>query len=132
MDVYVWDDAFGVPGQVLAVEVDTCLTAPTFPGFRRYAVPIPAAPCVGDKFWVGLWYNAPDTGAIWYIGADLDGPGGCPMTNIAPGLGFPTGWQNVSVAWGPTQAMGIGAELVPCEPVPTFDSSWGRVKSLYR
>ena len=66
------------------------------------------------------------------LGRDLDGPGGCAMTNIAPGIGYPTGWQNVSVTWGPTQALGIGAEVTPCDPVPTMESSWGRVKSLYR
>ena len=72
------------------------------------------------------------TGPGWWVGADLDGPGGFPYTNIAPGIGFPTGWQDVSVLWGPTQALGIGAEVLPCDPVPTVGTTWGRIKALLR
>jgi len=132
MDVFVWNDLAGIPGEVLAVARDTCFFAPVYPQFRRYVVELPTAPCLPERGWVGLWHNEPGGQAIWYVGADLDGPGGCPMTNIAPGLGYVTGWQNVSSVWGPTQALGIGAEVTPCEPVPTVESSWGRVKTLYR
>ena len=53
------------------------------------------------------------------------------LTNIAPGIGFPTGWNDVSVVWGPTVALGIGAEVLPCEPTPTKTTSWGAIKALY-
>ena len=53
------------------------------------------------------------------------------MTNIAPGIGYPTGWHPVNIVWGPTWSMGIGAYLdegaTPVECV-----TWGRIKSLWK
>jgi hypothetical protein len=84
-----------------------------------------------QQWWVGFWGNWPGELQGWLIGADLDGPGSAPKTNIAPGIGFPTGWQNVSVAFGPTRALAIGAEIVECQPTPAKQSTWGIVKALY-
>ena len=131
-DVYVWDDASERPGNVLC-------TFPSFqpgplafwPSFTRLVVNLEGC-CHDGPFWIGYWGNWPGGFAPWYVGADLDGSGGCPLTNIAPGLGFPTGWTNVSQVWGPTQALGIGCELSPCGPVATQRVSWGHVKALYQ
>ena len=133
VDLYVWRDDNALPGEVVAVVPHVFVGPfPLWPDVARYVFDVPDVECL-DRAWVGYWPAPPPGGqAYWFIGADLDGPGGCAMTNIAPGIGYPTGWHNVSVAWGPTQALGVGAEVIPCDPVPTTESSWGRVKSLYR
>ena len=132
MDVYVWDDYLGCPGNVL------CLT-PGFvpdeiaywPAMSRIDVPLSSC-CVSSAWWIGYWPNWPGGGASWFIGADLDGGDGCPVTNIAAGIGFPTGWHNVSVAWGPTQAIGIGVRIEDCGGTPVRETTWGAVKQLFR
>ena len=131
-DLYVWRDLDGLPGEVVTLVPHVFVgPLPIWPDVVRHVFDVPDVECV-DRAWVGYWPDHPGWQAYWFIGADLDGPAGCAMTNIAPGIGYPTGWQNVSVTWGPTQALGIGAEVIPCDPVPTMKSSWGRVKSLYR
>ncbi|MEZ4650243.1 MAG: right-handed parallel beta-helix repeat-containing protein [Candidatus Eisenbacteria bacterium] len=119
MDVYVWDDDGGIPGAVLCVVTDII---PDFiswwPEVSRHTVDLPAC-ATGPVWWTGFWGNWPLAASGWFIAADLDGPGGgAPYTNITPGIGYPTGWNNVSVVWGPTQALGIGA-FVESDPPPT-------------
>ena len=113
MDVYVWEDAGGAPGAVadVVVAVDPGPIA-FWPSISRHVVPITSEP-IGSSFWIGYWGAWPTEPIHWFIAADLDGPGqGNALTLVAPGIGYPTGWQNVSVAWGPTQAIGIGAEVI--------------------
>jgi hypothetical protein len=131
MDSYVWDDAGGIPGAVNCVVVGADPGPVAFwPSVSRHTIPMPLC-CTGEAWWVGYWGNWPGLMTAWFIGADLDGFGGCPFTHIAPGIGFPTGWTNVSVVWGPTQALGIGCEVNPCEPTPTIETTWGAIKNLY-
>lgn len=132
IDVYVWVDDAGRPGAVLCARFSAHPPSlPMWPDFARFHVDLPEC-CTGDAWWVGYWGDWPGQQSMQYVGADLDGPGGCPMTNIAPGLGWPSGWQSVDLVWGTTAALGIGAEVQPCLPVPTQTSSWGSVKRLYR
>lgn len=131
-DIYVWADAGGEPGNVICFRPDVDPGAPAFwPSVSRHTLLLEGC-CVSGDFWAGYWSNWPLAGCGYFIAADLDGPGGCPYTNIAHGIGFPSGWQDVSVAWGPTAAVGIGTEIHPCSPTPNRTSSWGRVKDLYR
>lgn len=131
IDVYVWNDAGGVPAEVLCVRTDIDPGAPAYwPSISRHRITLEGC-CVDGGFWAGYWPNVPGNGSVYFIGADLDGPGGCPFTNIAPGIGWPTGWNNVSVAWGPTAAVGIGVELSECGGTPTQATTWGSVKRLY-
>lgn len=131
-DIYVWDDAGGVPGNVLCVRLDFDPGTPAFwPSVSRHTAILDGC-CTSGDFWVGCWGNWPGEGCAYFFAADLDGPGGCPYTNIAPSSTWPTGWQNVSVVWGPTAAMGIGAEIHPCGATPTHATTWGRIKGLYR
>ncbi len=131
MDVYVWEDSDGVPGAVLAMEPSVDPGAIfQYPDFSRHSVPVSLGRCTPSAWWVGYWGDWPDALAGWFIGADLDGTGGGrSKSNFAPGLGYPTGWQNLSVAWGATQALHIGAEVIPCEPTPTVLKSWGDLKA---
>ncbi|MCB9465604.1 MAG: hypothetical protein H6682_18085 [Candidatus Eisenbacteria bacterium] len=109
MDVYVWDDDNESPGAVSCVitNVDPGPVA-FWPSLSRHVIEVPNCGA-GSRVWVGYWGTWVDEINGWWIGADLDGYGGCPRSNIAPGIGYPTGWQNVSVVWGPTQSIGIGA-----------------------
>ena len=109
-DLYVWDDNGGQPGNVLSVTTDAnpCPVA-FWPEVSTHDFAVNYTQ-VSGAFWVGYWGSNFGTGSCdYFIAADVDGPGGCPMTNIAPGIGYPTGWQNVSIVWGPTAALGIGA-----------------------
>ncbi|MEZ4651935.1 MAG: hypothetical protein R3E97_24675, partial [Candidatus Eisenbacteria bacterium] len=128
----VFGDNGGEPGAVIASSLgnDTGGIA-LWPEISRHTFPIPTD-CIDGTFYVGVWWDGSSGIDPNFIAADLDGfGGGCPLTYIAPGIGYPTGWQNVSVVWGPTQALGLGVELNPCEPTPTEETSWGRIKSLF-
>jgi hypothetical protein len=127
MDAYIWDGG-AVPGAVMNVAPGINPGAPAFwPSISRHSVAVSVG--VGGPFFTGYWPNWPGAIHGWFVGADLNGFGGCPLTNIAPGIGYPTGWNNVSVVWGPTQAIGLGVELG--EGVPVESTTWGQIKNLY-
>lgn len=110
MDLYVWSSDGVNPANVLAIMpgVNPC-TIDIWPNVTIVDIPLGSIQATGDIF-LGFWGNWPGAWAGWYVAADLDGfGGGGPRTNIAPGIGYPTGWQHVEVVWGPTQALGIGA-----------------------
>ena len=131
ISAYVWDDADGAPGVVLAVRSGFWINGSAFwPATSRYVVSLTTPPCVQGKYWVGERPEAAPEGYFEYVAADLNGPAGCPMTNIAPGQGYPSGWQDVAVRFGPTAAMGLGAQVLDCPPTPVQNSTWGRVKAL--
>ncbi|MEZ4650043.1 MAG: hypothetical protein R3E97_14890 [Candidatus Eisenbacteria bacterium] len=131
LDAYVWDDAGGEPGPVVSVVTEVAPGPVAYwPEMSRHVVPMAASPS-GEAWWAGLWSAWPfQEDAAWFVGADLNGPGGTPKVKVAPDLGYTTGWNDVSLVWGPTQAMGIGVEHLTT--TPTSDSSWGDVKSLFR
>ncbi len=132
MDVYVWNDDGGCPGTVVCGPMRvTPGTIAFWPAISRHVFDLGWC-CVEGNFWVGFWGVWPNALSPWYVGADLDGFGGCPLTNIAPGIGYPTGWVNTSMVWGPTQALGIGCETSSCGAIAIKKMSWGRVKSLYK
>jgi hypothetical protein len=130
LDAYVWDDAGGMPGNVLSMTpgLNPCPVA-TWPSISTHDFAIAGA-APGGFFWIGYWADFSAQGCGYFIAADTDGFGGCPYTNIAPGIGYPTGWTNVSVVWGPTQAIGIGAWL-GTGGSPVENATWGQIKNLY-
>ena len=129
LDAYVWADAGAYPGNVLAAQVGYVPSSIAFwPSVSRHAVDFSLS--VSGEIWAGYWGNWPGSYAAFYVAADLDGFGGCPATNVAPGLGIATGWQSPTVIWGPMNALGIGLEWGDI-PVPVLGASWGRVKALY-
>ncbi|MEZ4650690.1 MAG: hypothetical protein R3E97_18275 [Candidatus Eisenbacteria bacterium] len=119
LDAYLWQNAGGAPGAVLlmAPDLDPCPVA-IWPelSVHDFYLGMPTENTCGG-FWVGYWADFSQTDPGFYVAADLDGPGGVPYTNIAPGIGYPTGWNNVSVVWGPTQSLGIGAWLSWLVPI---------------
>jgi hypothetical protein len=128
-DLYVWADAGGVPGGVLGMTagVNPCPVA-TWPSISTHDFALGSAGG-GGLTWFGYWGDFSAQPCGYFVAADTNGFGGCPYTNIAPGIGYPTGWNNVSVVWGPTQAIGIGCWIGG--PVPTRDTTWGQIKNLY-
>lgn len=114
MDLIIWNDDGGVPGTI------ACIIPGVDPG------PVALWPEVSEHFfhitctdhtplfWAGFWGAWPEGPSGWKIAADLDGPGGGnAMTRVAPGLGFPEGWQPVSEVFGPTAALGISVQYSP-------------------
>jgi len=129
IDAYLWTDGGGRPGLVLAVVTGVhCNNVPDPPDFGRNSIELPEPFGVTGTWWVGFWQGG---WVEYWIGADLDGPGGdSPMVKIPTGAGFPTGWQSVDLVWGPTAALGIGAEVDL--PTPVESATWGSIKGLYR
>ena len=135
VDLYLWEDEGGIPGAVLCSIVGYEWLLPGFwPDVHRNYVEI-APCCVPESWWVGVWGDWPAGCSCWFFGVDETGPGGCPMTRIAPdqGMGLPAGWQPASIVPGleDIRAFGLGAVGTPCEPTPVRSSSWGSIKSLY-
>jgi len=130
-DLYVWADAGGMPGDVLMMTTgnNPCPVA-SWPSISTHDFAIPQTP-VNGLFWFGYWSDWSAQPCGYFVAADLDGFGGCPFTNIAPGIGYPTGWGNVSAVWGATQAIGIGAWVKACGENPVQESTWGQIKNLY-
>ena len=130
-DAYVWEDGGGVPGNVLSMTsgLNPCPVA-TWPSISTHDHAI-SNTAVNGLFWIGYWNDASAQPCGYFVGADTDGFGGCPYTNIAPGIGYPTGWNHASTVWGPVQAIGIGAWLGEGGGNPTEETTWGQIKTLY-
>jgi len=129
-DAYVWADAGGYPGNVLGTTagLNPCPVA-TWPSISTHDFAVNPVG-VSGMAWFGYWANYSTAPCGYFVAADTNGFGGCPYTNIAPGIGYPTGWNNVSAVWGPTQSIGIGVwSTGPITPVR--ETSWGRVKLAF-
>jgi hypothetical protein len=136
LTAYVWDDAGGMPGNVLSATtgLNPCPVA-TWPNISVHDLPITQTTTAG-RFWIGYWADWSAALCGYFVAADEDGPGGCPFTNIAPGIGYPTGWQHTSNIWGSTQSIGIGAWIgtnggIHYPPNPTQQTSWGQIKKIF-
>ena len=101
-----------------------------WPSISQHDVAMGCVVC--DEFTLGYWadfsWRTRDLG--WFIAIDQNGPGGHPWTNIAPGIGFPTGWHDPEVVWGATQSLGFGVYFGPGAS-PVEEATWGEIKSLF-
>jgi len=140
MDAYIWDDDNGRPGSVLCMTPDVYIEGVArWPAISRHVVALEPYCYPEGAWWAGYWGHWRGV-ASWWVGADVEGEGeaGRPFNNIAPGLGYPTGWQSVDVVFGPTRSIGIGIlahTLLPSaapEEGRQALGSWGRIKGLYR
>lgn len=133
MDIFVYADRSDAPGPVICGPIRvTPGPVALWPAVSRHTFALDGCPpCTPDAWWVAYWGNWPGEVQGWFIGADLDGFGGCPFTNLVISK-YGSGWNNVSLVWGPTQALGIGCEVIECTPTPVQDGSWGRIKALYQ
>jgi len=120
IDVYIWASDGLNPDYVLSVTTGIHVSPPAYwPSISLHDIRVVDTGVSGCAYFVGFWGNWPGMLTPWYLGADLDGPGGLPRTNIAPGIGYPTGWQDPSVVWGPTMALGIGVHSMTVLREPT-------------
>lgn len=133
MDVYVWQDGGGIPGNVACVKTGVNPGPIAFWPSSSVHNTLMDNCCVTGDWWVGTWANWPNQFGGWYNSSDESGFGGCPMTNFAPGIGYPTGWGAVNLVYyfSGCHAMGLGAETIDCGPVPVESKSWGEIKNLY-
>jgi hypothetical protein len=131
-DVYVWEGGVAdEPGSVLAVAIGVDPGVPaTWPAISQHDIDTPDVIVAGGELTVGYWGDWPGAGVQWYCAADLNGPGGHPWTNLAPGSGYGTGWHDPSIVWGPTQSMGLGF-YYSAEPTPAASVTWGAIKSFF-
>ena len=118
IDIYVWDDSDGAPGMVIFYRPGLNLeTVETWPNLSRHDLPVEGY-CFEGKVWMGFYGGTTSSGPAYYIGADKDGGGGCPMTNVSPALGVLADWRPAEEIFGPTQSLGIGCEFASCgDPV---------------
>jgi hypothetical protein len=131
-DLYVWAGGAGsgTPGVVLSMVPGIYFASiPTWPTLAENDVSIYTH--VTGEFTVGYWGDWPGLSNDYFIGADLNGLGGHPWTNIAPGIGYPTGWNDPSVVWGPTQSLGIGVWWTDDVWSPVVPKTWGSIKAMF-
>ncbi len=144
-DAIMWSDNDGMPGPVLAFVWNLTPGSPPalWPSVTCVNLPFPYGNSVNGFFWIGFWTDNTNSPAQWYVAEDTVNPG-VSMTNIAPGIGYPTGWNSVTMVWpqpnsgergtkagNPPASLGIGA-WVNENPTPAKSTSWGAIKSLYR
>ncbi len=116
LDAYLWNSDGCNPTSVINVDFGISISAPgVWPKVTLHDIDTSDEPVNGD-FFVGYWGEWPDGTPGWGVAADLDGMRGKPRTNIAPGIGYPTGWADPSIIWGPTQALGIAAYVSGTQP----------------
>jgi hypothetical protein len=136
-DIYVWQsDGNNPTNMTCLVPAQNPGTVAVWPNISQHDFDTGTDPCCpgGDAFAVGYWPTWVGAANHWYTASDEDGFGGLPRTNIAPGIGYPTGWQhpNVVATFAGCQALGIGAYVQDCQGgTPVEESSWGSIKALY-
>jgi hypothetical protein len=130
-DCYIWEGGVGSePGDVLAVLPGVDMgPIGLWPYVTQHDVDMNAA--VDGAFTIGYWGPWPGESSPWYFcAADESGPRGDPWTRIAPGQGYPSGWQHPSVVWPDARSMGCGVYFEQGTPVES--ETWGALKSLFR
>ena len=136
IDVYVWADDGGIPGNVICVETDVLITTPAFwPSISMHLVDVNC--CADGAHFVGYWPNWPDLACAFYIGSDEDGFAlGCPLTKVPAGSGYGTGWVPVTVVatFANCQDLALREwylDECPGGETPTQETTWGSIKNLY-
>ncbi len=142
LDLYIWHGGVaGPPGLVLYLSAGRQLqNVPMWPLVAENRLSVSALLPPGD-FSVGFWANFSQICCTWFIASDRSGNPGQPWVNVAPGVGFPSGWRHPEILWSPpVRSLGLGATVIPYNlGVPEAPpgeapvaSTWGRIKDLYR
>lgn len=138
IDLYVWHDEQGRPGEVAGTLPGIDLgNLPAWPRYTTRSLEVYEIQRIGVQgaFWVGFrgaW--EPDSCSVL---VPLDLSGDHPetvrqgMTYVAPGTEYPEGWQSIETIYGQPAALAIGVVVGWC-PVPIEQLSWGKIKTLYR
>ncbi len=131
LDAYVYSSDGYNPLEVLSVATGVVIDPPAiWPQISVHDVDVPDV-WVDGQFFVSYWGNWPWLAEGWYCAVDYDNHG-MPRTNIAPGIGYPTGWQNPEIIWPNTHSVGCDAYVSEGPPpTPARSSTWGAIKNLY-
>jgi hypothetical protein len=129
-DCYIWEGGTdNSPGAVVGVVADVVFSnIPYWPSVGQNDVEM-NIPVTGP-FTVGYWPDWLGITADWFCAADENGPGGHPWTCIAPGMGYPSGWQDPAIVWPNARSMGCGVYFEQGTPIES--ETWGAVKALFR
>ncbi len=130
-DIYIWQGGVsGAPSTVLWQGTGAFTSIPYWPTVGRNDFNVGF--CLEGDFAVGYWVDASASVCPWYVGADLDGFGGYPWTNVAAGTGYPTGWQHPGVVWTSyyPQSLGFGV-FFQAGMTPVEAATWGQIKNLF-
>jgi hypothetical protein len=136
MDVYTWEDDGAPPpdnnpGNILNVQVGVSpgpiAMWPEISAHKvNWAFPITL------PIFVGFWGNWPMANPGWFIASDETGPGGSPRTKIAPGIGYPTGWNHTNIVPTFSACKSLGICFWWSDKVtPAKETTWGKIKALY-
>lgn len=119
LDVFVWEDnGVGRPGQVIAAfPCQISGQIATWPEVSLHRFPIQLD--LSGKWWVGHWGSWPGENAEWFLAADENGPGGHPLTNIAPGIDYPSGWYHPDVVFGWQDCKSLGIQVTVDQVTPS-------------
>jgi hypothetical protein len=129
-DCYVWEGGVdAAPGAVLGMVTGPRMTnIPWWPAVGQNDVEMDVL--VTAPFTMGYWGPWPEASAWYFCAADQNGPGGHPWTCIAPGIGYPSGWQDPAVVWPNAKSMGCGVYFE--QSTPAESETWGAIKAMFR
>ncbi|MEZ4649519.1 MAG: hypothetical protein R3E97_12195 [Candidatus Eisenbacteria bacterium] len=141
IDLYVWDDADGEPGQVLGILPDLPLfSVAPYPavGTRDWDIFERMPIGVQGGFWLGIRGNWDTEECSVLVPLDTfdDDPKEpavrrSAVTYVGPGVDeLSEGWHSIEEIVGVPAATGINGVIGYC-PVPVLETSWGKVKQLY-
>ncbi len=103
IDLYAWghDVASDDPGNVLSLVVAAPVSGVDYwPYVSALDFAVPPTEVPGQGFFVGCWPRSHYLHPTQFTPCfDADGPGGVPRTKIVPGIGYPTGRQDVNVVF---------------------------------
>jgi hypothetical protein len=130
-DCYIWLGGIETdPGEVLAVVTGVeFMNVPCWPGVGRNDIEIGVG--VPGAFTVGYWGDWQSAYGTFFCAADENGPGGHPWTCIAPGQGYPSGWQDPAIVWPDAKALGCGVYF-ESHPTAAESPTWGAIKAMFR
>ncbi len=130
IDVYIWDGGVhGPPASVLCLVPGVSVNVGYWPECAENRIEVGCA--IGGEIAVGYWTDSSSHYCTIYCAADENGGGGHPWTCIAPGIGYPDGWQHPNVVYPNCVSMGIGVTVTD-NPSPVEGQTWGAVKALFR
>jgi hypothetical protein len=131
-DFTLWDDGGGVPGNVIQIVRTPPGPIPFWPDVGAVKIPLNPPIWIDFTWYVGYWPLWPGEGCGWFTASDEDGFAGCRLTKIAPGIGYPTGWQDCTIVgtFAGCQSLGLGI-WVKESPTPLKESTWGQIKALF-
>ena len=130
IDLFIWEGGISTAPGAVHTMLTTLIpyNVPYWPTIGQNDFEVGCT--VSGEFTLGFWSNNPYFNP-YFIASDENGPGGHPWTNIAPGIGYPTGWNHPNVVWPDCQSLGIGFYVLEA-PSPVSVGTWGSIKALFK